>query len=557
MGTPVESGKSMSKSQAKHAYGEVIDAISRFLAAPPEGTPTEIINAFGMLEHNSFLPPRLFLETVEQAPVAISITDPTARILYANSAFEKLTGYAREEVIGANESMLSSKSTPKSVYQDLWRTIQSREVWRGTLVNHRKGGFEYLAELSISPVLNGDGNVAYFLGMHRDITEMHALQQRLAFQKSLTEAALDAAPMVVAMIDSNRKLLLDNHAYKALLGDFRGTEPSELFLGALQQQIGFDLHDVCAAGQGFTNIEISLDPPGGHEPRWFICSGARIADFNPEARSYFQQNDAGACCLLLIANEVTSSRKRINEARMNMIRANMAEQQMVQTMREAISASIFKMQAPINIIKAAMTMSGGGEGASLKPVLQQALDTGEEAMESLHNALPGPRSEQSSSINLNELVHEVLHLSTDKLLANGVVVDWRATPVLPTLQGRANALRGLFKYLVDNAVQALAEGGRDYREIRVETSLEDRELVVAIMDNGVGIADSETIKVFEPFYCAWENPRDHAGMGLTMAQEAAISHGGGVQIDRHFIGGTRVFVHLPCNDPGGRADGPL
>lgn len=548
----------MPQSLATENYGEVIDAINRFLEAPPEGTPSEIIKAFHRIGGDHFLPPKLFLETVEQAPVAISITDPNARILFANQAFEKLTGYRREEVIGANESMLSSKSTPLTVYQELWRTITNKDVWHGTLVNHRKGGREYLAELSISPVLNGDGEIAYFLGMHRDITEMHALQRRLAFQKSLTEAALDAAPMVVAMVGSDGKVMLDNHAYKALFGDFRGVEPARLFLDALQQQIGFDLKEVCAAGSCFTNVDVRLDPPGGHKPRWFSCSGVRIVDFNSDVRSYFHQSDDQRCCLLLIANEVTGSRERINEARLNMIRTNMAEQQLVETMREAISGSIFKMQAPLNIIKAALSMSGGGsECSTMAPVLRQALHSGEEAIESLHNALPGPRSEQSSSVNVNELLHEVLRLATDTLLAAGIVVDWRAAPVLPSLIARPNALRTLFKCLMDNAVKAVKQSRHEYREIRLETREEDGEILVSFIDNGVGIAEGARLKVFEPFYCAWENPRHHAGMGLTMGQEVAISHGGSIEIDGDFLGGCRVFVHLPHRGGGGVADDAL
>jgi nitrogen fixation negative regulator NifL len=536
----------MPQSRANQSYGEVMDVITRFLEAPPEGTPNEIINAFNRLGGHSFLPPKLFLETVEQAPMAISITDPNARILYANQAFEQLTGYAKDEVIGAEQSMFSSNSTPPSVYQDLWHTIKSRKVWRGTLVNHRKGGQEYLAELSISPVLNPGGQIAYFLGMQRDITEMHTLQQRLAFQKSLTEAALDAAPMVVAMIGNDGKLLLDNHAYKALLGDFRGIEPAGLFLSALEQQIGFDLKDVCTAGPGFTNVDIRLDPPGARPPRWFSCSGVRIADFSGDARSYFHTAPAERCCLLLIANEVTGSRKRINEARLNMIRANMAEQQMLETMREAISASIFKMQAPINIVKAALSMSGvGADSSNMKPVLRQALASGEEAIQSLHNALPGAPVEQSSTVNVNELLHEVLGLYTDTLLAAGIVVDWRAKPVLPSLTARANALRTLFKCLMDNAVQALKESQHDYREMRLETGEEAGELVVTFIDNGVGIPESEILKVFEPFFSAWRKSRNHAGMGLTMAQEVVNTHDGSIEIDRDFIGGCRVFVRLP------------
>ena len=178
--------------------GEAVDTISSFLASPPEGTPAEVIEAFDALGTKQYLPPKLFLETVEQAPIAISITDPTARILYVNRAFEALTGYTRDEVVGKNESVLSSKSTPIEVYEALWETLHDRRVWQGTLVNHRKSKQEYLAELVISPVLNKQGQVAYYLGMHRDITAVHQLEQRLKFQKSLTEAALDAAPVVGA-----------------------------------------------------------------------------------------------------------------------------------------------------------------------------------------------------------------------------------------------------------------------------------------------------------------------------------------------------------------------
>ena len=52
-----------------------------------------------------------------------------------------------------------------------------------------------------------------------------------------------------------------------------------------------------------------------------------------------------------------------------------------------------------------------------------------------------------------------------------------------------------------------------------------------------GIPDDLRVKVFEPFYTAWKQSRGHAGMGLTMAQEVAISHGGSIEIDRHFVGG--------------------
>jgi nitrogen fixation negative regulator NifL len=226
----------------------------------------------------------------------------------------------------------------------------------------------------------------------------------------------------------------------------------------------------------------------------------------------------------------------------------MAEQQMMETLRETISGATFKLQAPLNVIKAALAMPDpNGEHDALRYALRQALESGNEAIESLKEALPAPKIEQTSRLNINEILHEVLRLTTNSLISAGVVVDWRPTPVLPTVTGKANALRSLFKYLIENAVHAFNESGGENREIKLLTGTENQELVIEILDNGVGLSEAIRLKAFEPFFCGWKRPGEHAGMGLTMAQEVAVAHGGGVEIDGDYRDGCRVIVRLPIN----------
>jgi len=103
------------------------------------------------------LPPQVFRQAVEQAALAISITDPDANILYANPAFERVTGYYAAEVVGCNQSILSYKVTPGLVYETLWAQLRRQRAWNGMLVNRRRDGSRYLADLTITPVVDAAG----------------------------------------------------------------------------------------------------------------------------------------------------------------------------------------------------------------------------------------------------------------------------------------------------------------------------------------------------------------------------------------------------------------
>jgi PAS domain S-box-containing protein len=103
---------------------------------------------------------------------ALFVTDPEGTILFTNDAFQELTGYHFDEAIGQNPRLLQSGQTPPETYRDLWGTILAGHVWRGELVNRRRDGTLYDADLTVAPVVDNGGNIVNFIGSQRDITPL-------------------------------------------------------------------------------------------------------------------------------------------------------------------------------------------------------------------------------------------------------------------------------------------------------------------------------------------------------------------------------------------------
>ena len=113
---------------------------------------------------------------VEQTADSIVITDPGGKIEYVNPAFERITGYSEQEVVGRNPRFLKSGKTDKSVYQGLWETITNGEVWVGNFINRKKDGTQFEERATISPVRDLLGRVVNYIAVKQDITQQTQLE---------------------------------------------------------------------------------------------------------------------------------------------------------------------------------------------------------------------------------------------------------------------------------------------------------------------------------------------------------------------------------------------
>ncbi|AEH47690.1 MAG: diguanylate cyclase [Parageobacillus thermoglucosidasius] len=108
---------------------------------------------------------------LEYSSESMIVTDAQNRILFVNPAFEIVTGYSADEVIGKNPRILQSGMHDKSFYEKMWNALNQYGVWKGEIWNKRKDGELYLEWLTISAVKDQRGNVTNYVAIFSDITE--------------------------------------------------------------------------------------------------------------------------------------------------------------------------------------------------------------------------------------------------------------------------------------------------------------------------------------------------------------------------------------------------
>ncbi|MEE8575689.1 MAG: PAS domain S-box protein, partial [candidate division Zixibacteria bacterium] len=182
---------------------------------------------------------------VNQSANAICITDTEGRIEYVNPSFCSLTGYAANEVVGRNPSVLNSGHHEESFFVELWDTIKSGETWTGQFQNRRSDGTLFWEHKTISPVFADDGEIVNFVAVGEDVTRDAMIQQKLIEADKLAAVGVLAAGV--------------SHEFKNYLGGIIGNasfaleeldDPSDLTRDTLEQ--------IISIGERANQVAVSL-----------------------------------------------------------------------------------------------------------------------------------------------------------------------------------------------------------------------------------------------------------------------------------------------------------
>jgi len=104
---------------------------------------------------------------------------PGPTIVYVNPAFERMSGWSKEEIVGRSPRVLQGPSTDLSIFNDLKQRLLRGETWEGRAINYRKDGREFVMEWSIAPIRDDRSAIYQYVAVQRDVTARVETERKL------------------------------------------------------------------------------------------------------------------------------------------------------------------------------------------------------------------------------------------------------------------------------------------------------------------------------------------------------------------------------------------
>jgi len=492
----------------------------------------------------------LFATAVENAADGIEITDARFRLQYVNPAFERITGHARQDVIGKTPgSLVRSGHFDAAYYESIERTILSGKVWRGELIARRKDGDLRYQEATVSPVVDAGGAITQFIAVKRDVTERRAAAAALEHAHALLADAVECIDEGLALFDAEDRLLLHNRKFTAIFPFL--AEQRELAGMRFEEMVRLAL----AAG-AISDPKALADPEGWlaerqrlHQNPLFGALDLRLADGRwIEVKE--RRTDAGG--IVGVWSDITELQRReaaVIEAKDVAEMANRAKTTFLANMSH-------ELRTPLNAIigfAELLTMQLSGPLGSER-YLGYARDigaSGEHLLKVINDILDLTRIEaggmeiHDEPVRCADLIESSLRFIRDQATRTGIAIAIESAADLPRLRGDPRKLRQVLINLLSNAVKFTPRGGR----IRIEAAcVAGGGLLLRVGDTGIGMAADDIEQALTPFKqidSSLARKYEGAGLGLPLAKNLVELHGGTLEVASELGRGTVVTCRFP------------
>lgn len=494
-------------------------------------------------------------KVLESTNTGIVITDnllPDNPIIYCNPAFERMSGYRREEIIGRNCRFLQNQDRSQQARFKIKAAVEAGDSCVVQIRNYTKQGTLFHNELYLSAVKNDDGEVTHFIGIQNDVsakvkaqlelqqtykeTEQKVIERTAMLKESeeYLSSIVETIRESLIVMDRNYNVLSANshflNTFKVSINETKGRQLYELGNGQWNiPELKKMMEDILPTNNPVLDYEVEHEFP--HIGRKLMLLNAHRIELEGKFKDR-----------ILLAIEDITERRAIEQRK-----------------DDFLSIASHELKTPLTTVVGYMQMMPRlipeNAGDKLRSVVDKA-GIYVERLNQLLTELLDMSKIQTGNIELHKELFDF-----DKMVAEAVEGLRTATPGSRILCkgetgvqyfGDESHLTQVMTNLISNAIKYSPNA----KEVEIYVTTVSDFIKVSVKDYGMGIKEDEQKKIFERFYRVGSIQKEFPGMGigLYICDQIIKNHGGLVWVESELGKGSVFNFTLPVS-PGRKEQG--
>ena len=485
------------------------------------------------------------LDTTRAGVVIADAKQPDLPLVYVNPAFEKITGYRADEVIGRNCRFLQGADTDPEARATIRLALGNGEDVQILIKNYRADGVPFWNDLQITPIRNAEGELTHFVGLQNDVTERVENQHEIANQEARLRGVLDSTHDAIIVTDTFGIIESFNLGAEKMFGhradDVIGQNVSILVPQPHQAQHDEYLHRYRETGESHIvgkEREFEARHADGHA----FPIALRVSEMLDGDHRHFigvihditerKQKELALQRAKEVAEEAAAAKSQFL--------ANMSHE--IRTPMHGVLGALEMMRdTPLNRVQKRYLETANSSADVLLTVIDEILD--------FSRLEAGKLRIEKLEFESRKAVEDVIAMLGQSAFDKGLELVSYISPEVPDLlRGDPIRLRQILINLVGNAVK-FTERGEIVVNVSVDLGGEDvTSVLFEVRDTGIGVAEDKREHLFEAFSQADGSTSRRfggTGLGLSISRRLVELMNGEIGVVSREGTGSTFWFRLP------------
>ena len=485
---------------------------------------------------------------LEAAGNGIIISDAQKKnnpIIYFNSAFQEMTGYSADEILGNNSRFLQSDDRDQEGIAKIRKAMEKGESCQVTLRNYRKNGAMFWNELTINPIKSKEGEVTHYIGIQTDITQRRMAEEERNYLTKIFDNSLNE--IYVFDVDTFKFINVNYGAQKNLgytLEELHSMTPVDIKPGYSIEKFKIRV----ATLQTKTQNKIEFETM--HQRK----DGTTYPVYVNLERSWLGEREVFISIVLDISEQKNYTKKleKTVEVRTHQLKLALAKEKELNELKtKFLSLVSHEFKTPLSgILTSSMLLSKyklesqqHNRDKHIRIITEKVhyLNTILNDFLSIERLETGKVNYKFSTFRLSKVLNEVVY-NANMLLKEGQEVKYPDNIDDVFLTQDEKTIELALSNLLHNAIKYSSE----HSVITIKITQNVKETVFEISDTGIGIPEKDQKNIFNRYFRA-ENAltTQGTGIGLNIVKSNIENLGGSMSFTSEEHVGSTFTLHIP------------